>query len=111
MFENFISDMGARPDRYTLERINNMEGYSKENCRWATRKDQSRNTRRNRFLEHNGIWATIAEWSERTGLTVETIRNRIRNGWSVGESLTIPSDDKHLSVARIAIKEARGITT
>src|ERR1017187_5031240 len=44
-FENFIQDMGERPDGYSLERINNNLGYSKENCKWIPRGHQSKNRR------------------------------------------------------------------
>ena len=42
-FENFLSDMGECPDGLTLERKDNNFGYSKNNCCWATREEQSRN--------------------------------------------------------------------
>lgn len=45
-FENFYADMGERPPGLTLDRRNNEKGYSKSNCRWATRAEQARNQRR-----------------------------------------------------------------
>ncbi|HNA61994.1 MAG TPA: hypothetical protein PKW79_02840 [Rhabdochlamydiaceae bacterium] len=44
-FETFYSDMGKRPDGMTLDRIDNGNGYSKDNCRWATASEQQRNKR------------------------------------------------------------------
>jgi hypothetical protein len=48
-FDQFIIDMGQRPtSKHSIDRINNDEGYSKDNCRWATAKEQANNTRRNK---------------------------------------------------------------
>jgi hypothetical protein len=44
-FGNFLQDMGECPKGLTLERIDNNKGYYKDNCKWATRAEQSRNKR------------------------------------------------------------------
>jgi hypothetical protein len=90
MFENFLNDMGECPSKnHTLDRVNSNEGYSRDNCRWATCKQQARNTSRNHFITYNGITKCIGEWAEITGINYKMLWNRIHRGWSLERALTI----------------------
>lgn len=64
-FENFIKDMGLKPHhKAQLDRIDNNKGYSKENCRWATKSENMRNRRNNVKISYNGETRLLCEWSE-----------------------------------------------
>lgn len=91
-FEGFLAEVGPQPSpAHTIDRIDNARGYEPGNIRWATRKEQARNTRRNRRITFDGKSLTVAEWAERTGLAYNTLFYRLqRHGWSVEAALTTP---------------------
>lgn len=72
----------------TLERIDNDKGYSPENCRWATVKEQSNNRRSNTYLEFRGEKRTISQWADFLGMHQGTLYKRLKNGWSLERALT-----------------------
>lgn len=93
-FETFLADLGKRPSKmHSLERIDNDAGYSPDNCRWATKKDQCNNTSRSCFLEYDGLRLTITQWAERLGVSRNTLHGRRRKGWTDRE---IIEDRPHL---------------
>jgi hypothetical protein len=80
-FKNFYADMGPRPEGKTLERCNNSEGYSPENCCWDTRKRQARNTRSTKYVQYLGQEVSLSEAAELSGINKGTLRHRMRKGW------------------------------
>ncbi len=91
-FIHFIADMGCKPSKaHSIERLNNSQGYSPRNCRWATRIEQANNKRNNRFLKFEGERLTIPEWGRRKGLKVGTIRTRLSLGWTAAQTLSRPA--------------------
>lgn len=81
-FENFYSDMGDPPtEHHTLERNDGTKGYAKENCRWATMLEQSRNTSRNVLFTYRGETKCISAWAEKVGINERTMRGRIARGF------------------------------
>lgn len=89
VFETFLSDMGPRPSsQHSVERIDNELGYSKSNCRWATKHEQVRNTRRNKWLTANGVTMVQSDWANKISVHPTVIYNRLKSGWSVEDAVT-----------------------
>lgn len=87
-FAAFYADMGDPPPDTTIERINVNGNYEATNCRWASRREQARNTRANRLLTLNGITQPLVEWADATGIPYWTLHARLRRGWDAMRTLT-----------------------
>lgn len=82
-FPAFLADMGPRPSTaHSIERIDQDGPYSPENCRWASRTEQQRNTSQNRLLTHDGETRTLAEWAEARGIRYGRLYYRLTHGWT-----------------------------
>jgi len=76
-FKNFEEDMKIGYKKgLTLDRINNDEDYSRNNCRWATQKQQANNRRSNRVVYFKGKSKTLTQWIEFFDLKPSTVRQR-----------------------------------
>lgn len=98
-FANFYRDMGEPLPGQTIDRINNDGPYSPENCRWASRSTQSRNTRANTVVTIHGVSKCIADWADDLGVPAARLSARLRLGWPA-EDLLLPPWPKARRLAR-----------
>lgn len=90
-FEKFLEDMGLRPSKlHSVDRIDNNLNYEPTNCKWSTRAEQNRNTRRNINVTINGETKVLKDWADAFGLEYDKVKNRVRRlNWSIEEALEI----------------------
>lgn len=84
-FRNW-ANLNGYTDDLTIDRIDNNEHYTPNNCQWADTKTQQRNTRRNVYVLYEGKLLTKAEVREKTGLTKYLLDKQILNGVFVKQS-------------------------
>lgn len=94
-FETFAKDMGEPPTKqHTIDRIDVNGDYCPENCRWATRKEQSRNQSSNRIVQFRGQSKTLAEWCEILSLPYHRTNSRLNRGWTPENSFEKPQQTR-----------------
>lgn len=84
-FENFLADMGERPEGMTLDRERVTGDYKPSNCRWATRAVQANNTSANKFVMHNGVRITLSNLARLLDIPLSSISNGLLRGLSLEE--------------------------
>ena len=91
-FLSFLKDMGMCPKKKTLERIDNNGNYEPSNCKWTTRYEQSRNGRRNVWVEYNGERMILADFASKIGINASAIRGfRENNSLTLKETISFYS--------------------
>lgn len=89
MYESYLEHVKKYGESDTsIERIDNNGNYEKNNCKWATRKEQNRNTRQVKLYEYKGEMLDLAEIARRENMNYRTLRSRILTyGWTLEEAL------------------------
>ena len=92
-FEVFWNDMReSYADDLTIDRIDNERGYTKENCRWATVREQNLNQGRSLDIYVNGVNISLEELGRLFRVNRRTLYSRLLTwGWDLEKALAKPS--------------------
>jgi hypothetical protein len=101
-FENFIEDMGYRPNsNYSIERIDYNKDYCPENCKWIHKSEQPKNMRRVKKIEYKGLTYCLTDLCEILNLPYSMMRHRIYDlGLSFEEAIKYPKNYKFRNIER-----------
>lgn len=83
-------DENAPKGQCTIDRIDNNKGYSPDNCRWLTLKEQNNNRGNNIKFEINDKIFTLAQLAEMYGFSYSTLYSRVKKGWGIQKALSTP---------------------
>ena len=98
-FNNFIEDMGHKPSaKHSIDRMNNDEDYSPENCRWTTQAEQMRNTSKTLNITFRNKTQCLKDWCQELNINYHKAHDRFKAGNSIEDIL---SDSKYTKNNRL----------
>lgn len=85
-FYDWAMENGYQDD-LSIDRTDNDKGYSPENCRWRTAKEQNQNKSTNMVLEIDGVSKPLPTWCDEYNIKRRTVQDRLDRGWTPEEAL------------------------
>lgn len=106
-YENFLADMGPRPDGCSIDRIDSNGNYEPDNCKWANRQTQNRNRRDNVLITFQGRTQCLKDWAKELGIGYGTLTTRFfRLKWPIEDLFepTRPTGGHRPKGQRVALR-------
>ena len=102
-FENFYNWAmeNGYSDTLTLDREDPYGNYEPTNCRWVNYFVQENNRTNNHLLEINGEVDTLSNWARKYGKTPDSVKDRLKLGWTPIDALSIPIGSVHRYKRRV----------
>lgn len=99
-FDAFLADVGRRPeDEYIFTRRDSTRGYEPGNVHWVLSVTQASSRKNNVRIDYDGKSMTLAEWGREVNLSPNTIKSRIKAGWTL-EQVFNPHRAYHVRKAK-----------
>ena len=88
-FVLFLRDMRMAPSpQHSLDRKNVNGNYNPNNCRWATKQEQSENRRIVKLYQYRDERRALPYFARKCGIPIKTVEARLQEGWSVEQALS-----------------------
>jgi len=84
-FSLFLDDMGMRPVGTVLDRRDNLIGYCKENCWWASYKASTENRKNTVWIKYKGREMRVSDFADFAGIPSMRVYSRMASGWTAEE--------------------------
>lgn len=90
-FENFLKDVGEKPQGFELDRIDNDGDYEPNNVRWISHKENCSNRSDSIIVTIDDKSMCVASWCKKLGVNKDMVYQRIRRGWDAKKAIQTKS--------------------